>query len=132
MYMDEPQLGDWKSTLKKVRDTVHKIFPRELSPTRMIEKYGSDAKKKADKKSVEISHMTDASSAALDAAQVSLAQVQAAGAAPGAIGTPNVNFQNPVAPVPSSVAPVVNDPPYLLYSAAGIAALALILLVTRK
>lgn len=35
-----------KETLAKVRKAVHKIFPRELSPTRLAEKYGADAKKK--------------------------------------------------------------------------------------
>jgi len=129
MYVSDPQLGDWKSTLKKVRDVVHKFIPRELSPTRMIEKWGTDQKKKGDAKTVAISHMADESQAALDAAQVSLAQVQAAGAAP-----PAMNFQNPATPVnPSGNLPVAaSDPPYLLYGAAGIAALALILLVTRK
>jgi hypothetical protein len=50
MYSRGEQLGDWKSTLKKVRDTVHKIFPRELSPSRMLEKVASDQKKKLAKR----------------------------------------------------------------------------------
>ena len=127
MYVQPENLGDWKSTLKKVRDVVHKFIPRELSPTRMIEKWGTDQKKKADKKSVEISHMSDDSAAALAAAQEQLSTVAAAGQVPGSL-----NFQNPVAPLLPTAAPIENNPPYLLYSAAGIAALALILLVTRK
>jgi len=50
MYSNSQNLGDWKSTLKKVRDTVHKIFPRELSPSRMLEKVASDQKKKLAKR----------------------------------------------------------------------------------
>lgn len=39
-------LDGFSETLAKVRRAVHKIFPRELSPTRLAEKYGADAKKK--------------------------------------------------------------------------------------
>lgn len=47
MYLDQPNNVDgFKESLAKVRKTVHKIFPRELSPSRLAEKYGSDAKKK--------------------------------------------------------------------------------------
>jgi hypothetical protein len=44
------QVAGFSETLAKVRKAVHKIFPRELSPSRMAEKFGSDAKKKAAKK----------------------------------------------------------------------------------
>lgn len=40
------QLGDIKSFIKKARAIVHKAFPRELSPTRMIEKWSDEQKKK--------------------------------------------------------------------------------------
>jgi lipoprotein-anchoring transpeptidase ErfK/SrfK len=48
MYQNT-QLGNFADTLKKVRKVVHSIFPRELSPSRMLEKYASDTKKKAAK-----------------------------------------------------------------------------------
>jgi hypothetical protein len=44
--MDAREMAGLKETLAKVRKAVHKIFPRELSPTRLAEKYGADAKKK--------------------------------------------------------------------------------------
>lgn len=45
MYVVDEMAG-FKETLAKVRKAIHKLSPRELSLTRMAEKYGSDAKKK--------------------------------------------------------------------------------------
>jgi MYXO-CTERM domain-containing protein len=59
MYQNT-QLGNFADTLKKVRKVVHSIFPRELSPSRMLEKYASDTKKKAAKS---INTATDKSTA---------------------------------------------------------------------
>lgn len=40
------QLGDVKSFIKKARAIVHKVFPRELSPTRLIEDWSEKQKQK--------------------------------------------------------------------------------------
>jgi hypothetical protein len=68
MYSRDAQLGDWKSTLKKVRKVVHSIFPRELSPSRMLEKYASDTKKKATAKITNLSSASATANATADAA----------------------------------------------------------------
>lgn len=44
--MDARELAGLKETLANVRKQIHKWIPRELSPTRLAEKYGADAKKK--------------------------------------------------------------------------------------
>lgn len=68
MYPQAQPLGDWKSFLKKTRDVVHKAFPRELSPSRMLEKYASDTKKKSARKLSTLRVASDAKNAADDAA----------------------------------------------------------------
>jgi hypothetical protein len=59
-------LRGFKESLAKVRTAVHKIFPRELSPTRLAEKYGSDAKKKGAKKLAAVGTVSEAKNAAAD------------------------------------------------------------------
>jgi len=80
MYSNSQNLGDWKSTLKKVRDTVHKIFPRELSPSRMLEKVASDQKKKLAKRAntlVATSEKANADADAATSARIASLQLQA-------------------------------------------------------
>lgn len=68
MYTGNEQLGDWKSFIKKTRDIVHKAFPRELSPSRMLEKYASDTKKKSAAKLSTLQSASDVKNAADDVA----------------------------------------------------------------
>jgi hypothetical protein len=113
-----------------MRDTVHKIFPRELSPTRMLEKWSSDQAKKAKKKSEVISHMSDDSAAALEAARLSLSKI--AGAGTNETSAPMLNFQNPQ-PLTLAPPPVAAPTPVYLYAgAAAVAALALFVLVKKR
>lgn len=68
MIVQNQNLGDWRSFIKKTRDIVHKAFPRELSPSRMLEKYAADTKKKAATKLSKLTSASDAKNAAADAA----------------------------------------------------------------
>ena len=80
MYGQPQNLGDWKSFIKKTRDLVHKAFPRELSPTRMLEKYASDTKKKNAAKLAKVATQSEAANAAADAstqARITALQTQA-------------------------------------------------------
>lgn len=52
-------VGDIKSFLKKTRDVIHKAFPRELSPTRLLEDYQSKQKKKAAEKAAKQKFATE-------------------------------------------------------------------------
>lgn len=54
MYSTGQTVGGLKDFVKKVRKSIHKLHPRELSPTRMIDKYQSDSKKKSDAKIAKI------------------------------------------------------------------------------
>lgn len=40
-------VGDFKSSLAKVRKQIHRIFPRELSPTRLLEQYQTKSARRA-------------------------------------------------------------------------------------
>lgn len=68
MIVQNQNLGDWRSFIKKTRDIVHKAFPRELSPSRMLEKYAADTKKKAATKLSKLASASDTKNAADDAA----------------------------------------------------------------
>lgn len=68
MYPQSQNLGDWRTALKKARDIVHKAFPRELSPSRMLEKYASDTKKKSAAKLSTLQSASDVKNATDDAA----------------------------------------------------------------
>ena len=70
MYQNT-QLGNFSDTLKKVRKVVHKIFPRELSPSRMLEKYVTDAKNKAAAKLTNLTNASVTANEKADAATVS-------------------------------------------------------------
>lgn len=59
-------LDGFSETLAKVRKAVHKIFPRELSPTRLAEKYASDAKKKGAARVAAVAKESEARQAAGD------------------------------------------------------------------
>lgn len=71
MYVRDPQLEGFSETLAKVRKAVHKIFPRELSPTRLAEKYGADAKKKGAARLAKVAAISAEHSTAADAALTS-------------------------------------------------------------
>jgi hypothetical protein len=103
------QLGNFASTIAKIRKAVHKIFPRELSPTRMAEKYASDAKKKGAKKLAAVSIESDARNKAGDELlQRQMATLQAAipGLAPGAVPSGLLPF-GPIDNLPAPTAPAV-------------------------
>ncbi len=123
----DEQLGDWKTSLKKVRDTVHKIFPRELSPTRLMEKMQTDKKKKDAAKLTKLASSADAANAAADASlAMKISQLQAT-ALPGPLSlqTPQAG-ENPEAPLAYQT-----DSNYLPY-VIGAAGLLALLLVARR
>lgn len=77
-------LAGFAQSLAKVRKAVHKIFPRELSPTRLAEKYGADQKKKGAAKVAAVAAESEAHRAASDELlQRQLAVINAA--APGIV-----------------------------------------------
>lgn len=123
-------LGDWKSTLKKVRDTVHKIFPRELSPTRLMEKYVVDQKKKGAAKLTKVATSMDAANAAADASLAAkLSQLQTALPGPASFSTPET-AATPGAPIALSTSSegIAEYLPYLL----GAGGLLLVVLVASR
>lgn len=120
MYSDSQQLGDWKTALKKVRDTVHKIFPRELSPSRMLEKYASDTKKKTAARGAAVVSKSAAANAAADTALQKKLDALTATIVPGGSA---LAFTSP--PQNTSASAPASDPPYL---ALGLGAGALVLL----
>lgn len=124
MYSEAQQLGDWKSTLKKVRDTVHKIFPRELSPSRMLEKYASDTKKKTAARGAAVVSKSVAENAAADATLQKKLDALTATIVPGGSA---LAFTSPPQST-SAPAPAI-DPPIL---AIALGALVLLLLAVRK
>lgn len=100
-------------------------MPRELSPTRMLEKYASDTKKKSAKKLVTLQTTSDAKNAADDAA------LKAKIAALESVALPSASF-NSKSPEGSPVsAPTTTPDPFLLAGLIGAGAL-LLYLGTRK
>ena len=122
----------FSETLAKVRKEVHKIFPRELSPTRLAEKYGADAKKKGAKKLAAVGTVSDANNAAADAALA--AQLETIRkAAPSATGLPLVSSapkSDPFASVTAAAAPA-SYPPWLPGAAVAIAAVGAAFLLSK-
>jgi len=123
MYQNT-QLGNFADTLKKVRKVVHSIFPRELSPSRMLEKYASDTKKKAAKS---ISAATDKSVAANNAADAAnsarIARLQLQ-TLPNLPGVATMNADQPVfenASPPAKSKQEVDYTPYLWLGAFALA-----------
>jgi hypothetical protein len=117
----------FSETLKKVRDAVHKIFPRELSPTRLAEKYGSDLKKKGAAKIAAATATSEAhASANDDALAAQLATIRAA------LPPPVSSFSVTSDPAPNEPAPhpAPNYKPWLI--GGGILAVAAIVLGARK
>lgn len=97
MYRYAHNVDGFAETLAKVRKAVHKIFPRELSPTRLAEKYGADQKKKGAAKIAAVAAESEAHRAASDELLArQLAVINAA--APGIVA-------------PSMLAPASQSPP---------------------
>lgn len=118
-------VSGFSETLAKVRKAVHKIFPRELSPTRLAEKYASDAKKKGAKKLAAVSVKSDATNAAADAALA--AQLETIRkAVPASVGLPLVTSapkSDPFASVASqAAAPETNYTPWIIGGALAVGA----------
>lgn len=113
-------LGSFGSFLKKFRKIVHNTMPRELSPTRLLEKMGVDQKKKGDAKIATIKTKTAADAAAFDAQQATVKKQLAA------LNSPAIPTAAPIA----TSAPATDNT--MLY--AGVAALAIgaALLLRRK
>lgn len=106
----------FSESLAKVRKAVHKIFPRELSPTRLAEKYGADQKKKAAKKLASVSIESNARNAAADQVlERQLATIRAT--LPGTIGPLPLAMSAPKTP-PSVRASSPNYVPALIGAAA--------------
>jgi len=121
MYRTE-QVEGFSETLAKVRKAVHKFFPREASPTRLAEKYGSDQKKKGAKKIAAAAATSAAHAQAGDELlRAQLAKIQAA--LPATLAAPDVPT-----PAPRRAAAPVNVMPWLL----GAGALGLVLLGRKK
>jgi LPXTG-motif cell wall-anchored protein len=126
MYTDAAQLGSLKSFFKKSRDLVHKFIPRELSPTRMLEKYSSDNQKKGDAKLASIKSKTANDAKLFEANQKKIAALNASlsSALPGA---------NSFA---ANSAPSANNAPATdntwLYAGAAALAVGAVLLVLKK
>jgi hypothetical protein len=123
MYQDT-HLGNFADTLKKVRKVVHSIFPRELSPSRMLEKYASDTKKKAAKKISDATAKSIAANASADAAssaRIATLQLQTLPAVPGLA----MNADQPVfeqsASAPVKAKAPTDYTPYLWLSAFALA-----------
>lgn len=127
MYQQPQHLGDWKSTLKKVRDVVHKDFPRELSPSRMLEKYASDTKKKTAARATAVVDKSTAENAAADIAQKKRLDALTAAIVPGAAA---LSFTNP-SPITSAPAPAT-DPPIVAVALGAGALVLLFLTVSRR
>lgn len=85
MYSREQvQLGgffdDAKKLHNKVRKAIHKVIPRELSPTRLLDKYVADTKKKNAAKVAKTSGASERANIAADAAtsaRIATLQLQA-------------------------------------------------------
>lgn len=97
MYIADSNLGDvgdLKSFLKKSRAFIHKFIPRELSPTRMLEKYTSDQQKKANANAAALKAEGDAEHVAqletLRKAGEQMANLQKF--APGVVGAAGLTF----------------------------------------
>lgn len=116
-YGGNPGVGGFMDVVKKIRKVVHSIAPRELSPSRMLEKYQSDQAKKVKAKL--------ASNSAKQAAELnkikadSLAQIKADAAVPVQ--------SSGLVPVATN-APTDNSP---IYMAAAVGGLLLILLAAK-
>ncbi len=120
----QPVAG-FSDTLAKVRKVVHSIFPRELSPSRLAEKYASDLKKKGAAKVAAAAAESDAHVAAGDELlQKQLDVLQAAlpsGALPLSLAAPPATL--------SHAAPkATNYTPWIVGGVAGVLA---IILATR-
>lgn len=128
------QLGDWKSFLKKTRDLVHRTMPRELSPTRLLEKYAVDTKKKSAAKLATVGAKSAAENAAADASlQKRLDALTSAVVPPGAaaLDFASAPISQTSAPAPAAPAmPAAGNP--LLSVGLGVGALALLWWMTRK
>lgn len=116
-------LDGFSDVLKKVRKKVHSIFPRELSPTRMIEKWGTDQKKKSDAKIAKIHADSAAASAAIANTAPAAAISQLAASASG---------PSPLSPMSAPVPSGEGLSPWILPAALGVGALALLLMFTGK
>lgn len=128
MYARDGQLGDWKSTLAKVRKSVHRIFPRELSPTRMLEKYASDTKKKSAAKLSTLQSASDARNAADDEALAKKIQTLELTALP-----PSSSQTNLLDAVPGHAsAPNTTPDPLTVAGLFGVGALALFFVMGKK
>lgn len=126
MYSESQNLGDWKTNLKKARDIVHKIFPRELSPSRLLEKYAADTKKKTAAKGAAVIAKSEAENVAADAALKKKLDALTASVVPAA----PLNFSDDS--VPNMSAPAPDATPNYLVVALGAGALTLLILAMRR
>lgn len=119
----------FSETLAKVRKVVHKIFPRELSPTRLLEKYAADTKRRGQAKVAAAAAESQAHKDASDELlRRQLATINAA--MPGVIAPEALNApasQLPMAVRASSAGPArTNYVPWIVGGALTIGALMLL------
>ncbi len=134
MYQNT-QLGGFMDELTKVRKFVHKFIPRELSPTRMLEKYASDSKKKAAAKLTTANAASTSKNASADAAlskKIATLQLQTLPAIPGVTSLAADKIDQPTFNAPIAKAATPTDfTPYLWLAAFGLAG-ALYVIRSRK
>lgn len=118
MYVAAYGLG---GTIADIRKAIHKVIPRELSPTRLLEKFATDTKKKGAAKLQAVSDDADARDAAAQASyDAQIANIQALANVAPAISAPL-----PFAAPPPAVRPARNYLPYVVGGAVLLLMLAL-------
>lgn len=125
----DPQLGGFFDVLKKVRKTLHKYAPRELSPTRLLEKYQTDSARKANAKQAKVA--TDAANQIAQIGAQAKANLAAAssgvpssGLASSATSAAGTSATNNLAPQ--------SDNTILYVAAAGVGLVLLVALTKKK
>lgn len=144
MYIADSNLGDvgdLKSFLKKSRAFIHKFIPRELSPTRLLEKYTSDQQKKANAKATALKAEGDAEHAAqLETLRKAGEQMNKLkdsvrdGFAPGVVGAAGLTFPASAGAAGSDApaAPAGSLSPVVLILGAGAVLTAIYLLRMKR
>lgn len=136
MYVsNDPQLS---GLLSKVRKAIHKVIPRELSPTRMLEKMQKDKQEKAALK-LEAEETARAAAnkvaEAETAAQVAILQANALPSQPTQtfpLVENSFGPANPATMLPTSAPATASDNTAIYVGLGALGVLGAVLLLTRK